>query len=78
MQMLRMGQPGIRVMAKRLELAITMPCIPLPCLWLQHPIWPALGGPMAGVRLETSWKRLLFPLIHLCEPFALPGATSCL
>lgn len=53
MQMLPTGQPGIRVMAERLELAITMPCIPLPCLWLQPTAWPV---PVPEGRLVNSWK----------------------
>lgn len=61
MQMLRMGQPGIRVMAKRLELAITMPCIPLPCLWLQHPIWPALVGLWQGLGWKIAGNDYYFP-----------------
>lgn len=53
MQMLPSGQPGIRVMAERLELAIPMPCIPLPCLWLRPIAWPVS---VPGGRLVNSWK----------------------
>lgn len=73
MPMLPMGQPGIRVMAERLELALTMPCIPLPYLSSSLPpglplafLWQRVGWKIAGNDYYSPYSTHVSPCTTWC------------